>query len=1120
MFRSLSTAVLLFLLALPGIALAQGTGTLAGQVFEADGVTAVIGANVRVGGTTLGAATDIDGNYRIIGVAVGSYTVTASYSGYQSQAIQGVEINAGSTRQLNFTLTTGSLEVVEVVYEAPLITNDAVGQARVVTGEDLENLPIRNVAATVALQGGIVNTEGSNDLNIRGGRAEEVQYIVDGVRVTGSQLGVNQQAIEQQEVLIGTIPARYGDVQSGVISITTKTGRNDFFGSVEAVTSTGLDSFGYNLGSISLGGPIIANRVGFFLSAEGQSTEDVSPYGANTFRLNDASYDALQANPQVLQVRTGGTLVPGSTTQLTGGTLSFIPFPYAVVGSQAGITRDSLQTLLRASGALQAGQTIANPNLRSGTEVVSEDQFDLVRGKSDPLRDLTLNGNLNFTFGDVGLRLGGNYVTRRREEFSFTNSLYNRDAFNIDQRESYRAFATVRQRLSNTAFYQLQGEFQDFQYVQRPNGYSTDINEVLNYGDVSNAASAVASRYYVLRGGQYVQQFTDDSGGRPTRVANSFSLPGRLNLTNFQKSHDQQYRFSGSATAQVGVNQIEFGGEFQQETKRFFSLNAAPLASFFNDGTAQATPGFPNGVSEYGQLNFETLRGNIASRYGYNYLGTEEVNDQDINGYFDRTNTNVDAYRPIYYAGYIQDKIEFQDLVVQLGLRVDVFDNNTSVLKDIYATKPIQRAGDLASAPNGIGSDFAVYYGGGAIVGFRDLNGDFYDAAGTRTSPDIILSDRSGAVREFTLAEQQASGFTQADLFQPYEAQVTVMPRVGVSFPVTDRALFFASYNVTSQRPTEAAFAPISDFDQLSQQSRISNPSLRPERTTQYELGFRQRLGERAAISLSGFYRTQENKVTTRNLIGGLPAYSTFLNEDFTTTQGSEVNFDLRRTNNLQVSANYTLSFAQGTGSDAASTGTAAWRGNYFPQFINPSDFDQRHTANVTLDYRFAGGEGPMVGGVRPFENFGINLIGQFGSGQRYTRLENNDRFSVNDSFTPNVSGTVNGSTLPATTRIDMRIDRAFNLGFSDSRLRAYIQVQNLLDTQNRLAVYRATGQPDEDGFAGTTNGQALLNTPGLLFNYQAFTGGPLNVGGQQSSGAGFFYSAPRQVRLGFLFDF
>ena len=206
--------------------------------------------------------------------------------------------------------------------------------------------------------------------------------------------------------------------------------------------------------------------------------------------------------------------------------------------------------------------------------------------------------------------------------------------------------------------------------------------------------------------------------------------------------------------------------------------------------------------------------------------------------------------------------------------------------------------------------------------------------------------------------------------------------------------------------------------------------------------------------------------------------------------------------------------------SDATTTGTVAWRGNYFPQFINPTDFDQRHTANVTLDYRLGKGDGPMISGIRPLENFGINLIGQFGSGQRYTRLQSRNITFVGDSFTPDVSGTLNGSTLPATTRFDLRVDRAFNLGFQDSRLRAYVQIQNLLVTQNRLAVYRATGQADDDGYVNTVGGQNLLNTPGKVNNYQLYTGGPLNTGGSQSSGAGFFYSAPRQVRLGFLFDF
>ncbi|HEX8386172.1 MAG TPA: carboxypeptidase-like regulatory domain-containing protein [Rubricoccaceae bacterium] len=133
---------LLVLLVTPR-ASAQGTGTLAGQVLEADGVTTVIGANVRIEGTTLGAATDIDGNYQILGVPAGIYTVTASYVGYASQTQAAVDVNAGYTRQLNFTMPMPfPLEDYGGCgYESPMITND-VYTYRILVGEDLERMPV------------------------------------------------------------------------------------------------------------------------------------------------------------------------------------------------------------------------------------------------------------------------------------------------------------------------------------------------------------------------------------------------------------------------------------------------------------------------------------------------------------------------------------------------------------------------------------------------------------------------------------------------------------------------------------------------------------------------------------------------------------------------------------------------------------------------------------------------------------------------------------------------------------------------------------------------------------------------------------------------------------------
>ena len=137
-------ALVLLLLA-TSAASAQETGSIAGQVLEADGVTAIIGANVRVAGTTLGAATDLDGNFRIIGVSVGSYDVTAFYAGYPTVSVTGVVVEAGATRTLAFTLDGSGYADTGCCfcdYRPPLITNDAIGQSRLLTGWDLENMPV------------------------------------------------------------------------------------------------------------------------------------------------------------------------------------------------------------------------------------------------------------------------------------------------------------------------------------------------------------------------------------------------------------------------------------------------------------------------------------------------------------------------------------------------------------------------------------------------------------------------------------------------------------------------------------------------------------------------------------------------------------------------------------------------------------------------------------------------------------------------------------------------------------------------------------------------------------------------------------------------------------------
>jgi outer membrane receptor protein involved in Fe transport len=507
--------------------------------------------------------------------------------------------------------------------------------------------------------------------------------------------------------------------------------------------------------------------------------------------------------------------------------------------------------------------------------------------------------------------------------------------------------------------------------------------------------------------------------------------------------------------------------------------------------------------------------------YGYDYLGLEEVDDQDVDAFAAGENYNIEPYQPIYYAGYIQDKIEFRDIVLQLGARLDVFDNNALVLRDPYSLFEITRAGDLTSSvPSNVKSDYSVFFdeSTGAVRGYRDLEGQFYDPDGNSViSRDVTF----GAAVQIKTDENGAEmKRLTSNVFKEYEPQVNFQPRIGVSFPVTDQALFYASYDVVTQRPSENVYDTIHQYKQATEFSkRNNNPDLKPERTTQYELGFRQRLGARAAIQLSGFYRQIENKIALRIFQNVSPAnYQSYQNVDFGTVKGVELEFDLRRTQGLALTANYTLSFAKGTGADAAATGQIVWRQEtlpFYPNFLSFLDFDQRHTANVTMDYRLGQGEGPSIGGSRPLQNFGVNLVATVGSGLPYTRRT--DTSPLYTAFNGFLEGELNSSRLPSTTMLNLRVDRRFPLT-GRTNLVVYLWVQNLLNTKNVLSVYPQTGLAGDDGYLSGPEGRdqvaAIANSQGAALaesfadHYGIAADNP------------FRYGIPRQTRIGLRLDF
>ncbi len=1128
----------LILFVLPAAVFAQTTGKIAGQVVDATTGETLPGASVVLVGTTLGSATDIDGNYFIIGIPVGTYTVQAQFVGFQAQTVVGIDVNAGYTTELNFELQGGvELEELVIEYERPLIQKDAVGVPKIVDAEEIVTLPVRGAAEVAKIQAGVVSREGSSTLNIRGGRGGEVTYYVDGVK---NGYRVPQGAVQQQEMLIGSINARYGDAMSGIINITTKSGTPDFFGSVEALSSTQFDAYGYNLVSATLGGPVVGEKLNFFLAGEYTESADFNPRNVVTNQLSDAQIEDLWNAPAGLVVtgEDGSESVVGLPIGLEDGASLLVDINGNPDLSGGGLTFSDGTVIPVAEGS----SVQLNPISRA-EQLTAADFSESYKKRMRASDNISLNANLTWNIlHDARVRAGGTFRNFTGEDSvdrgfrrRYSREVFSPQAASAYDDNRYSAFVNWTQYLSSSTFYEIQASWRgyfDEEYDPRfPRPTSDDLSPLWRYADIDDPVHATIAGYRNL---VFVEETRIDDHGTPDDLTDDTeeivrvptyvrryedglriayeTTSGLVGIVgggsnDYVKQHGHRYRIAASATTQVGLSQLEFGAEYETRISRSWSVSEERAARIFADGSPEnIDPGDesanPDGYTSFSDVPLHILD-EIMGGPGYNVLGDQQHDSENFVGFQDNDKDKPEEHyfeaphKPIYYGAFVQNKIEFRDIVLNLGLRVDVWDNNRPVFKDKYARRPIERAGDLGiSLPTGIGTDYAVYFSGSDVVGYRDLDGFFFDENGNPAGAgDILLN---GLVR-------RTGTVVTEDMFEDYTPQVTVMPRIGVSFPITDRALFFASYGVVSKRPSEEGPALLNC---ISSTSCRNNNSLLPEKTTKYELGFRQRLGARQALTISGFFHQINNLIQLRDIRGASPAtYSRYENVDFGTVKGLEFDYDLRKTQGVALRANYTLSFAQGTGSGSRTTSSIVWIDETPPNFISPLSFDQRHKINVTLDYSLGEGEGPTLVGTKLLQNFGFNVLFTAGSGFPYTGAQN--PIPVNVSRAPLPRGGINEDRLPWTNRIDLRVQRRFEVGNSGT-ITAFLWMQNILNTVNIQGVYRYSGLPDDDGFLATAGGIQFLESAEpaseTLYRFR-----------NRSLGN---YGIPRLTRLGVRFDF
>jgi len=329
-------AFLALSLALPGLpALAGTTGKIAGKVTDSQTKEPLPSVNVVVVGTSLGGATDIDGEYFILNVPPGTYQVKASGVGYSPVVVGAVSVTADQTTRIQFTLQPQSVEMGEVVVAAtrPIVQRDLTSTVASMGSDQLSKLPLEDVAAVVNLQAGVV------DGHFRGGRSGEVKYLVDGVSVNDvfsgeSSMEAEINSIAEIQVLSGTFNAEYGEALSGVVNQITKVASDRYTGEVSLYTggyfssrtslfpginsvnpfakhgTTGGSPAGVADAQGSISGPLVPNLLKFF--ASGKYLYDAGYiYGKRVFNPGDVSNFSAQDPSQWTVGATGdGKYVP------------------------------------------------------------------------------------------------------------------------------------------------------------------------------------------------------------------------------------------------------------------------------------------------------------------------------------------------------------------------------------------------------------------------------------------------------------------------------------------------------------------------------------------------------------------------------------------------------------------------------------------------------------------------------------------------------------------------------------------------------------------------------------------------------------------------------------------
>jgi outer membrane receptor protein involved in Fe transport len=915
------------------------TGKIVGTVTDARSGEPLPGVNIILVGTSYGAVTDFEGRYLILNLQPGTYTIRASSIGYAPLNYSNVQVKSDLTTTQDFKMSEETVVGDEVIITAERpLVQRDLTSTTSVVGGD----DIKQLPVTEI--GQVIGLQAGNVAgSIRGGRKGETAYWIDGVPVTDAFNGsavvdVNPSMVQELQVLSGAFNAEYGQAMSGIVNIVTKEGAEKYSGNITAY-----------------GGDFLSNHTDVF-----KGIQKFEPF--NIRNIEGSFSGPLIGKDVSMYLNARNIYYGGYLNGIRKYTPSTAIVPINVNGADIPYvlgTNSMIDRLVAASFVTPVSANLNSnpPFTQRMADSINAMKYDSAysvfsSNYTNPLGDgktVSMNWNQKLYFqaklairlsSELKLNITGIFDDKEEQPYNRDNQ-YVPDAQGRDYTKSYTTLFQLTHTLSGTTFYTLSGSYFDknFKHYLYENPYDPRYT----HPDLSDLGRRLSSIGGTTR--------TFNTGGSDLGY---YHRATRTALLKFDMS------------SQVTNQHFVKGGlEYRQHRLFLDDIRLRPTVQTFQVG--ESSPFIKTKIED------------VNSRFHDTYLR-----------------------KPTEFSGYLQDKMEFKDLIVNIGVRADYFEPDADVLTDL-------------EDPN-------------ILDPFKDEN------------------------KAKTLDQRRTYWYKKA------AAKYQLSPRFGASFPITDRGVIHFSYGHFFQIPNfERLYSnpgfKLSDFANGGNLdyngAPMGNADLKPEQTINGEIGLQQQLTDDMSIDFTVYMRDIRNLTGTRAdqiIIGGgqttIGTYSRYINSDFGFVRGFIISLDKRFGEGLSMGLDYTFQIAKGSASSPDQARNQYQNGERPETQLIALDWDQRHTLNGTFSYTQ--------------QTWGGSLIAQFGSGTPYT-----PPIATDPESNSNVSVFMTNTGIkPFFFNSDMRLYKSVQM--DALKMTLFLRVNNLFDIMNETGVYGDTGRAGE----------------------------------------------------------